>query len=721
GWSGAYNGYFTLDALTPSSDHNYSSNQSALVNVVPLSVGMAFPPVAPSNLVVTAGANNQLSALLSWENPTITMNGTALTSLTSIIVKRNGQVIYTIQNPVIGASVTWMDTVPAAGRYSYEVYAVNENGQGIVASESALIGPMCNITAELTDSYGDGWNGASIEFHGNGNLQGEVTLLSGNFASIQIPLPDGIINCVWKSGGYDTECSFRLLDGNETELYSVDIADYQSQTGTFPVNFFTFTNHCSLSENESQRALTSAPVQRAINPENPAQQMLVHNIAGVSTQIIHSSALIAHTLGFNQYTATNYSNSFDHQLILYPENEGEQLLLEILQRDNQILRVYDGTGSNGTLLLDASYGNASDFSPVMSSNGALTLHYQGNWYYAGFKAKVSTVSCLPMVLNLNCVEKNATYAILNWNVFESDHWETHPFNWRVEYGTSGFTPGMGTIVTSPDTVALITGLLPETTYDAYLYYICSNGDTNQIGPYRFKTNPLSECSNPIGMGTNTTNYYPINTGNSSYVFTQQIYTTEELAAIGIREGEAINRLGFHYMGNYNHDVSLNNVKVYLGNTTQSNFTTIADSIPKTLLQQVWQGRVILSRSNSGYWVELFFDTPFIYDGSNLVVALEKPNNEYGNYCSFYSHNTTDYRAINIHEASGYLHQERSNMRFCVSTTCLVPINLSVSETEEGNSFLHWIAGYNETSWNIEYGLAGFVRGEGTTVTIAGTP
>ncbi|MDD3914317.1 MAG: C10 family peptidase, partial [Bacteroidales bacterium] len=112
----------------------------------------------------------------------------------------------------------------------------------------------------------------------------------------------------------------------------------------------------------------------------------LHNIDGITTQIISESTYITHPLGFNYYLTTNYSNSLSNQLILYPESTSVQLSLQVVEYSNQIVYVYDGVGTGGTLLKIVNSGNNT---PVTSTLGALTLVYSGTWNANGFKLLVS--------------------------------------------------------------------------------------------------------------------------------------------------------------------------------------------------------------------------------------------------------------------------------------------------------------------------------------------
>ena len=65
--------------------------------------------------------------------------------------------------------------------------------------------------------------------------------------------------------------------------------------------------------------------------------------------------------------------------------------------------------------------------------------------------------------------------------------------YQVEYGSTGFLPGTGTILSSNDPFASLTGLDENTDYDFYVIYFCDNGDTSALaGPSTFTTIALND-------------------------------------------------------------------------------------------------------------------------------------------------------------------------------------------------------------------------------------
>lgn len=138
---------------------------------------------------------------------------------------------------------TDMDVMPDV-EYCYTVSQVIE--PGLVTPESnelcasMLCAAGCDYTMILTDSYGDGWNGASVTVMQGTSEIGTYTLATGDSAAMSIALCDGYeTSLIWNVGSYDEETGFALLDPNGIELYSFAFAE-----APLPGEFFNFMSEC---------------------------------------------------------------------------------------------------------------------------------------------------------------------------------------------------------------------------------------------------------------------------------------------------------------------------------------------------------------------------------------------------------------------------------------------------------------------------------------------
>jgi len=152
--------------------------------------------------------------------------------------------------------------------------------------------------------------------------------------------------------------------------------------------------------------------------------------------------------------------------------------------------LFDGTNT-GTYDVDiiCSWGTNN----VISGSGAYP--YGGatplpdpSWDSIVFEVTCVQPACLDPVLVMDSVMCDTA-----WIAWTSDTSATS----RIEYGATGFTPGMGngTTVNNVTSMYQLTGLMHGTSYDYYILDSCSNGNLSMwIGPGSFTTDPLPIAS-----------------------------------------------------------------------------------------------------------------------------------------------------------------------------------------------------------------------------------
>ena len=80
---------------------------------------------------------------------------------------------------------------------------------------------QCEIQYDLSDSFGDGWNGAYIAIVSGSTEVARLTIESGYSLSGELPLCPGSYRFVWHSGEYDNECSFEIIGSDEVSIISI--------------------------------------------------------------------------------------------------------------------------------------------------------------------------------------------------------------------------------------------------------------------------------------------------------------------------------------------------------------------------------------------------------------------------------------------------------------------------------------------------------------------
>ena len=120
---------------------------------------------------------------------------------------------YSFENLLIGTAYqARVQSVYSNGVSGWEIvgFTTTADGEDLCAPED-----MGEISYTLSDSYGDGWNGASIAIV-DATTQRPITTLtisSGSSASGTVSLCYGrTVNFVWTAGSYASECSFTIYD-----------------------------------------------------------------------------------------------------------------------------------------------------------------------------------------------------------------------------------------------------------------------------------------------------------------------------------------------------------------------------------------------------------------------------------------------------------------------------------------------------------------------------
>ena len=92
---------------------------------------------------------------------------------------------------------------------------------GLIAEGSVTLKNDCNVIFELSDSYGDGWNGNQLVVaFSDGTPSQNLTISSGNSATFTIAIGNGVhVTLSWVSGQYTYECSFSVKYEDGTVIY----------------------------------------------------------------------------------------------------------------------------------------------------------------------------------------------------------------------------------------------------------------------------------------------------------------------------------------------------------------------------------------------------------------------------------------------------------------------------------------------------------------------
>ena len=348
-----------------------------------------------------------------------------------------------------------------------------------------------------------------------------------------------------------------------------------------------------------------------------------------------------------------------------------------------------------------NYTGTGQFIAFKSGNGSVTnVAYVDNLV-------IDYAPACTEPLNLEVSNIGGTSAFVTWDAGVIGT----PIQFVIEYSEAGMN-NWTTQYTS-DLYYLITGLTQTTAYDVRLHTVCTVGDISDTIYETFTTECSEGGTTQVGVGTITNYYIPVN-NYYNYTYSQQIYLPSEV-------GNAGDITGISYQYAYaTPTTSKNNVSIYLGHTTQDNFSSTSNYIPLSSLQLVYSGNLNCTQG----WNTFTFDSIFQYNGTdNLVVAIDDNSGDYdGSSYTFYVHQPGSYKSLYYYSdsynpdpvnptlvttTSSYSSGYRSNTRFvspCVVSSCPHP-NLIVTDYTAFDANLLWAPGGNETSWELEYKTA----------------
>lgn len=138
---------------------------------------------------------------------------------------------------IVNATATELTLTNLTANTTYDVYVRAKCGNNDYSEWSSAYtfttvacddADKCTFTINMVDSYGDGWNGASLDVLVNGELVGNYTVgTSSNTATVAI-CDNQAFSLAWHNGSYDGECSYSVVKDGET-VYS----GAGAQSGTF--------------------------------------------------------------------------------------------------------------------------------------------------------------------------------------------------------------------------------------------------------------------------------------------------------------------------------------------------------------------------------------------------------------------------------------------------------------------------------------------------------
>lgn len=108
-------------------------------------------PAAPTDFTARSAYDGSNSVSISLKAPLTDLSGNQLSSLEKVEIRRGDAVVHTVENPVPGQLIEWVDTEVGEGEIAYSAMASNYSGEGIPATCVGFAG--VNLPATVTEVY----------------------------------------------------------------------------------------------------------------------------------------------------------------------------------------------------------------------------------------------------------------------------------------------------------------------------------------------------------------------------------------------------------------------------------------------------------------------------------------------------------------------------------------------------------------------------------------
>lgn len=363
--------------------------------------------------------------------------------------------------------------------------------------------------------------------------------------------------------------------------------------------------------------------------------------------------------GGKEQVYANYQRARDKYIYLNDNKRARIRVNWLWLGDYENIKIYDGPDSNSPLL--KSFNRDSSSFELVSSGNSNVIFFDikgGAYGYTETKWSIDII-CEPTP---NC-EEARNFQVNNYklthNQCELNWTKTSNLNdsYSIEYGLEGFERGTGTTVSTNENFINLVNLSKSTIYEAYITTICAEGGQDNVyaEPLTFKTTPNYFGGDKFTDDGGINNDIPEN---------QTIITTIYPKA----DGERI-RINFDYidlMRTYNNSY----LKLYSGIDTDSDL-------------------IVQLRNTSDFETK---GASFYSEDPNGAITIEFVSDAW--YSKYYSRG---WEADVISE---------------LTPDCSEPFNISTTRFTHQDIDLAWEAETDVSEWKIEYGPAGFARGNG---------
>ena len=241
GWSGyGNNNYYVIDALNVMGLH-LNEYQGVIIDMIPDYIYNGLIPAVTDLEVVSENAHSK-NSIISWTNPTNSLDGTVLGNIERVVLLRNDQEIFSQANVAPGEVMTFEDNVEDFDCYTYRIYFVSNGAKGRSAEFKYQYGPSCTWKVIGQTTNFQGWNGGKIQVKNSfGSVVQEITMTSSTPISQQITVPEGDVTFNWVTPNSTVaNLTINIKDSSNNSMYT-----FNGSSNQVPATLYTGNNDCA--------------------------------------------------------------------------------------------------------------------------------------------------------------------------------------------------------------------------------------------------------------------------------------------------------------------------------------------------------------------------------------------------------------------------------------------------------------------------------------------
>jgi len=417
----------------------------------------------------------------------------------------------------------------------------------------------CSHTFNMADSYGDGWNGATVNIIVNGAIALEgATITGGSSGSETFEAATGdTIELDWtNTGSWPSEISWTITDGGGTQISSGNTSNTNGGTGNcpdcLPPSGLTLDSVSTTGAVVSWTGgdatsweyelviaggtPTGVGIATTTNPltitgcySNTAYDLYIRtDCGGVYSSWVAMSFTTSPACGDTIYDTgganDNYSNNELITVTVFPENPGDVVTFTFtffdIENNFDFLYVYNGPNTSSPLV--GTYTGNTIPDPVTSTDdtGALTFVFESDNSLNDFGYAIAT-SCAPpptclAPTGLAISNIGGATADFDWNSFDGNQ------SWEYEVVPTGEPAPTASGTFSAINSTTLTDLEFLTTYDVYVRAFCGDEDGYSLwsGPVTFTTTQQTDYTVDCSLGEPVNiNYCYTNSDTTYWLFT----------------------------------------------------------------------------------------------------------------------------------------------------------------------------------------------------------